>query len=279
MTAQTPAGSAPGSLRISLVTPSFNQVAFIERTIASIVSQQGDFVLDYRIIDGGSSDGTLEILRRCRDPRVSWVSEPDKGQVDAINKGLRAATGDIVGWVNSDDLLLPGALARVARALHEHPEVDWLHGRCEIIDVHDRPVRRWVSLYKHIRAQRHSFENLLTENYVSQMTAFWRRSIHEEVGYLDPTLKLAFDYDFWLRLARRGAPLYLQERIGCFRWYPSSKSGAQFEAQFREDAEIAARYAGHRPWVLLRKRAKNMAIVGAYQLMAVARSARGDASR
>ena len=279
MTGQTPAGSAPRSLRISLVTPSFNQVAFIERTIASIVSQQGDFVLDYRIIDGGSSDGTLEILRRCRDPRVSWVSEPDKGQVDAINKGLRAATGDIVGWVNSDDLLLPGALARVARAFHEHPEVDWLHGRCEIIDAHDRPVRRWVSLYKHIRAQRHSFENLLTENYVSQMTAFWRRSMHEEVGYLDPTLKLAFDYEFWLRLARRGAPLYLQERIACFRWYPSSKSGAQFQAQFREDAEIAARHAGQRPWVLLRKRAKNTAIVGVYRLMALARKASGDAPR
>lgn len=280
MTGQTRAAeSGPRSLRISLVTPSFNQVAFIERTIDSIVSQQGDFVLDYRIIDGGSSDGTLDILRRCRDPRVSWVSEPDKGQVDAINKGLRAATGDIVGWVNSDDLLLPGALARVASAFHEHPEVDWLHGRCEIIDVHDRPVRRWVSLYKHFRAQRHSFENLLTENYVSQMTAFWRRSMHEEVGYLDPTLKLAFDYEFWLRLARIGAPLYLEERLACFRWYPGSKSGAQFEAQFCEDAEIAARHAGHRPWVLLRKRAKNKAIVGAYRLLALARSASGDAPR
>ena len=278
MSVQTPAGSGSRVLRISLVTPSFNQVAFIERTIESIVSQQGDFVLDYRIIDGGSSDGTLDVLRRCQDPRVSWVSEPDKGQVDAINKGLRAATGDIVGWVNSDDVLLPGALARVARAFQQHPEANWVHGRCEIIDANDRAVRRWVSLYKHFRARRHSFENLLTENYVSQMTAFWRRSVHDDVGYLDPSLKLAFDYDFWLRLARRGSPLYLQERIACFRWYPSSKSGAQFEAQFREDAEVAARHAGQRRWVLLRKRAKNRAIVSAYRLMALARTASGHAT-
>ena len=265
-----PAGPSP--LRISLVTPSFNQVEFIERTMASVVDQQGAFVLDYRVIDGGSTDGTLDVLRRCTDSRVSWVSEPDSGQVDAINKGLRSATGDIVGWINSDDMLLPGALARVARAFQEHPEAEWLHGRCEIIDVRDRPMRRGVSLYKHLQARRHSFERLLTVNYVSQMTTFWRRSVHDQIGYLDPSLKLAFDYEFWLRLARRGAPLYLPDRIACFRWYPGSKSGRQFEAQFREDAASAARHAGHRPWVLVRKRAMNTAIVGVYRLMALARS-------
>jgi glycosyltransferase involved in cell wall biosynthesis len=265
-------------MRISIVTPSFNQAEYIERTIASVLSQKGDFLLDYRVIDGGSTDGTLEILRRCKDPRFSWVSEPDKGQVDAINKGLRAASGEIVGWVNSDDLLLPGALARVASAFERDPEAEWLHGRCEIIDEQDRPVRSWVSLYKHVRASRHSFENLLTENYVSQMTAFWRRSVHDEIGYLDPSLKLAFDYDLWLRLARRGPPIYFPERTACFRWYPSSKSGSQFEAQFREDAEIAARHAGERRWVLLRKRAKNVAIVSAYRVMALARSAFVDGS-
>lgn len=167
-------------LRFSIVTPSYNQAGFIARTIDSILGQQGDFDLDYRVVDGGSDDGTLEILRRYSDPRLTWISEPDRGQVDAINKGLRAARGDVVAWVNSDDVLLPGALERVARAFREHPAAEWLHGRCEIIDADDRVVRRWVSLYKHLRAQRHSFENLLTENYVSQMTAFWRRSVHAD---------------------------------------------------------------------------------------------------
>jgi glycosyltransferase involved in cell wall biosynthesis len=260
------------ALRISIITPSYNHAQFIGRTIDSVLSQQGEFELDYKVIDGASSDGTQDILRRYDDPRMSWVSEPDKGQVDAINKGLRGVTGDIVGWVNSDDVLLPGALARVARAFREHPEVGWLHGRCEIIDADDRPVRRWVSWYKHQRAKRHSFDNLLTENYVSQMTAFWRRALHYEVGYLNPALELAFDYDLWLRFARRGPPLYLDDRIACFRWYPTSKSGAQFDAQFREDAEVAAQYADGRFWPLLRKRSKNAAIVSTYRALAFGRS-------
>lgn len=263
--------------RISIITPSYNQVDFIQRTIDSVVSQQGDFDIEYRIVDGGSTDGTLDLLRKLDDPRITWTSERDKGQVDAINKGLRAATGDIVGWVNSDDLLMPGALARVARAFAENPGAQWLHGRCEIIDIHDKPVRKWVSLYKHLRAQRHTFQSLLTENYVSQMTAFWRRSVHEQVGYLNPDLKLAFDYDLWLRLAQRSDPLYLPEQLACFRWYPTSKSGAQFEAQFLEDQQIAQRYGGDMRLVMLRKAAKNFAIVRIYQLMAMARGSFGGA--
>src|SRR4051812_39375084 len=123
-------------MRISIVTPSYNQGAFIGRTIDSILSQQGDFELDYRVIDGGSTDGTVEVLRSYGD-RLTWISEPDKGQVDAINKGLAAVTGDVIGWINSDDLLLPGALAKVAAAFRAQPETEWVHGRCVIIDEHD----------------------------------------------------------------------------------------------------------------------------------------------
>lgn len=257
-------------MRISIVTPSYNQAEYIERTIESILSQKGDFELEYRVVDGGSNDGTVKILERYGD-RFAWKSERDKGQIDAINKGLRAATGEIVGWVNSDDTLLPGTLDRVARAFRENPKLEWLHGRCEIIDPQDRPVREWVSLYKHFRASRHSFDNLLTENYVSQMTAFWRRSVHEEIGYINPSLSLAFDYDLWLRLAKRSDPLYIPERLACFRWYPSSKSGAGFHKQFKEDEEVAQSHAGNKRLVMLRKRAKNAGIVSIYNAMAVAR--------
>jgi glycosyltransferase involved in cell wall biosynthesis len=259
--------------RISIVTPSYNQAQFIERTIESVLSQRGDFELEYRVVDGASSDGTVEILKRYSD-RLAWTSERDAGQVDAINRGLRAATGDIVGWVNSDDMLLPGALQVVARAFAEHPQAEWVHGRCEIIDPDDRPVRRWISLYKHVRAKRHSFENLLTENYVSQMTCFWRRGVHEQVGFLDTTLTLAFDYEFWLRLAKRGAPVYLDQRIACFRWYETSKSGANFTRQFAEDERSAARHAPRdKPWLMWRKRSKNTAIVSIYRGLALARRA------
>lgn len=260
-------------MRISIVTPSFNQAQYLARTLDSVLSQKGDFTLEYRVIDGGSSDGSVDILRAYGD-RVHWISERDNGQVDAINKGLRAVSGDIVGWVNSDDVLLPGALDAVTRAFREHPEAEWLHGRCEIIDADDRPVRRWVSLYKHFRAQRYSFESLITENYVSQMTTFWRRRVHDEIGYLDEQLHFAFDYDLWLRLARRGAPLYLEQKLACFRWYATSKSGAHFGRQFREDLDVAIRYAGERPLLLGQKRVKTLAIIAIYRALALARAAR-----
>jgi glycosyltransferase involved in cell wall biosynthesis len=254
-------------LRFSIVTPSLNQAPFLERTIASVLSQQGDFELDYLVLDGGSSDGSAEILRR-HAGRLRHRIEPDTGQANAINKGLREATGDVVGWLNSDDLLYPGALARVARALQEHPTVQWVHGRCEIVDEEDRPIRRWVSAYKDFRCRRYSRRSLLVENYVSQMTVFWRRAVHERVGFLDERMHLGFDYEFWLRLAELGDPLYLREPIAAFRWYRASKSGSRFLRQFEEDYEAFMRHApaGDR---LLRahKRLRTAQIVGAYRVL------------
>jgi glycosyltransferase involved in cell wall biosynthesis len=256
-------------MKISIVTPSFNQAHFIERTIESVQSQRGDFELEFRVVDGGSTDGTVDILRRTG---VTYTSEPDHGQVDAINKGLRAATGDVVGWLNSDDLLLPGALERVARAFRENPRAEWVHGRCQIIDEHDRVVRRWISAYKHYRCQRHTFENFLTEDYVSQMTTFWKRSVHDAIGYIDPDIRFAFDHDFFLRLARRGAPVYIEDPIACFRWYETSKSGAGYVVQMRETAELSERHGGSR-WTVTRARLKMATVVNIYRMMGYARQA------
>ena len=212
------------------------------------MSQKGDFELEYRVVDGGSNDGTVKILERYGN-RFAWTSERDKGQIDAINKGLRGGhRGDRRLGQQRRYRCCPAHSIAVARAFRENPKLEWLHGRCEIIDPQDRPVREWVSLYKHFRASRHSFDNLLTENYVSQMTAFWRRSVHEEIGYINPSLNLAFDYDLWLRLAKRSDPLYIPERLACFRWYPSSKSGAGFHKQFQEDEAVAQSHAGNKRW-------------------------------
>jgi glycosyltransferase involved in cell wall biosynthesis len=262
------------SIRISIITPSFNQAQFIGRTIDSVISQTGDFELDYKVIDGGSTDGTLEILKSYGS-RITWSSERDQGQVDAINKGLRGATGDVIAWLNSDDVLLPGALARVAAVFQDHPDAEWVHGRCVIIDAHDRPVRRWVSSYKHFRAMTHTFENFLTENYISQMTTFWRRSAHDAIGFLDPTIKFAFDYDLFVRLAARGAPIYIAEPVACFRWYETSKSGGGFVVQMRETTEIAARHEASTPWIRGRAWAKKLAIINIYRALAMARNALG----
>ncbi len=252
--------------KITLVTPSLDQSVFIERTIRSVLDQEGDFDLEYLVFDGGSTDGTLDVLRRW-EGRLRLVVEPDRGQSDAVNKGLRAATGDLVGWLNSDDLLYPGALARVADAFRARPELVWLHGRCEIVDEHDRPIRRWVSAYKDFRCRRYSRRSLLVENYVSQMTVFWRRSAMERIGYLDESMRYSFDYEYWLRLSALGDPLYLPERIAAFRWYTTSKSGSSFQRQFEEDQEAFRRHAP--PGALLRahKRLRTAQIVGAYRLL------------
>ncbi|NVB77406.1 MAG: glycosyltransferase [Kofleriaceae bacterium] len=259
-------------MRVSIVTPSFNQAKFIGRTIDSVLSQTGDFELDYRVIDGGSTDDTIEILQSYGN-RVNWVSEPDRGQVDAINRGLRAADGDIVAWLNSDDVLLPGALARIVAAFRAHPEIEWVHGRCKIIDEDDREVRRWVSAYKHFRAQRHTLQNFLTENYISQMTVFWRRDIQEELGYLSNAFRYAFDYDLFLRLAHRGDPFYIEEPTACFRWYETSKSGGGYVEQMTETADRGAVSPHATLRTRLFGRAKKVAIIGTYRALALAREA------
>lgn len=260
-------------LRISLITPSFNHARFIGRTIDSVLSQQGDFELDYRILDGASTDGTLDILRSYGD-RLKWVSAPDSGQVDAINRGLRSAEGDVVGWLNSDDVLKPGALQRVATAFREHPECEWVHGDCDVIDADDREIRRWVSAYKRWHAQRYSYQSLLRRNFISQMTVFWRRRLMDEVGVLDPDLKLAFDYEYWLRFAQRSAPLYIPHKLASFRWYETSKSGANYRRQFIEDELIARRHGVRSPAGRFVKRLNNVLTVAIYNSLALARKLR-----
>ncbi len=260
-------------LRVSLVTPTLNQGRFLRRTIESVLGQEGPFELDYLVVDGSSTDGTLTILEQYQE-RLRYVSESDAGQVDAINKGLAMSTGEIVGWLNSDDVLLPGALERIVEAFNRHPEAEWVHGRCVIVNEADQEVRRWISLYKHRLARRHTFDRLLVENYVSQPTVFWRREVLEAVGYLDPAIPYAFDYDLWIRLARRGPPGYLEQSLACFRWYETSLSGRAFEMQLRENQAVTVRYAGQRRSILWRKRLAIALTLSIYRAMALARRGR-----
>jgi glycosyltransferase involved in cell wall biosynthesis len=251
-------------LRVFLVTPTLNQGRFLRRTIESVLGQQGPFELDYLVVDGGSTDDTRAILEAYRG-RLTYTSQPDRGQVDAINRGLALSTGEIVGWLNSDDLLLAGALERVVEAFRARPEVEWVHGRCSIIDESGREIQRWISRYKHARSRRHSWERLLLENYVSQPTAFWRRRVWPEVGPLDDSVPLAFDYDLWLRLARRGDPFYIEAPVAAFRRHPLSKSGQGYTEMFRQELRVARRYAADRPGLLRSKRWRMAAFSAVYR--------------
>jgi glycosyltransferase involved in cell wall biosynthesis len=206
---------------ISVVTPSFNQGAFLERTIRSVLDQ-GYPRLEYIVQDGGSMDGTRAILERHR-PKLAWCrSERDGGQADAINRGFHHATGDILAYLNSDDLLLPGALAYVANYFARHPAVDVIYGHRIIVDHEDREVGRWV-------LPAHDNEALGWCDYVPQETLFWRRRVWERIGRrLDESFQFALDWDLLLRLRDAGAKFARAPHfLAAFRVHPDQKTTAR----------------------------------------------------
>jgi len=277
-------GSAPTMplmLKISVITPSFNQAGFLSRTIDSVLAQTGPFELEQIVIDGGSTDGTVELLQRraAEDARMRWVSEPDEGQADALNKGVAMAGGEVIGWLNSDDLYLPGALARVAETFAAAAGCQWLYGKVNIIDADDREIRRWITWYKNWRMRRFSYAKLLTENWISQMGVFWRADAGREAGPFGKDLHWCMDYDFWLRLGARWPGRFVDRELASFRWYPTSKSGGGFSQQFREGLNVARRSAaGRYPLALLAHRLHVVKIIALYSLMALPRRLGGSAT-
>jgi glycosyltransferase involved in cell wall biosynthesis len=197
-------GAAPEGGRgdwptITIVTPSLDQARFVEATLRSVLLQ-GYPALEYVVVDGGSSDGSADVIRRYAPWLTSWVSEPDRGQGDAINKGLRRATGSIVGWLNSDDRLLPGALFGVARAAAASPDAVAWAGRCRSVSP------RGNLLYPQVPRglTREELADWGRAGQLSQPACFFSRAAAERVGLLDERLHYALDVDFWLKLAAVG---------------------------------------------------------------------------
>jgi glycosyltransferase involved in cell wall biosynthesis len=206
---------------ISIVTPSFQQGRFIGRTIYSVVAQ-GYPALDYHVQDGGSTDDTLTALARFDDALTSWVVEPDTGQADAINRGFDRARGEIMAWLNSDDLLLPGALASVGRFFADHPDVDVVYGNRIMVDENDGQIGAWI-------LPQHDDEALTLADYIPQETLFWRRRIWDAAGgFVDPTFGYALDWDLLLRFRDAGAKMVRLSRfLGAFRVHEEQKTTAQ----------------------------------------------------
>jgi glycosyltransferase involved in cell wall biosynthesis len=250
----------------SLVTPCLNAEATLRQALASVREQTADLQVEHLVIDGGSTDGSLEILRSA--PGVRSISEPDRGLSDAMNKGIRMATGDVVGWLNADDLYRPGALARVVEAFTARPGALWLTGACEIIDRDGHEIRRAVTAYKRLLLSHYSFPLFLTQNFIASPSTFVRRTAFDEVGMFDERFRYSMDYDMWLRLARREAPIVLGgDALASFRMAKGSLSMSGFERQFVEHAENAREHGeGHRLAVAA-NRVSSRAIVLAYRLL------------
>jgi glycosyltransferase involved in cell wall biosynthesis len=228
--------------KISIVTPSFKQAQFIERTIKSVLDQTYSN-LEYYIQDGDSGDGTKEILEKYASALTGWESRPDSGQSNAINLAFAKTTGDIMAWLNSDDILLPGALAYIAEYFNQHPEIDVVYGHRILIDENDQQIGRWIM-------PAHNNEILSWADYIPQETLFWRRHIWDRAGgKIDESFRFAMDWDLLVRFRNAGARFACLPRfLGGFRIHSSQKTSAEIsDIGFREMGRIRESVFGRIP--------------------------------
>lgn len=261
-------------MKITVVTPSFNQAEFIWRTIDSVVNQKWNFDIEYIVMDWWSSDWTVDILKSYEvklkwDKRITFIrkSEKDNWQSDAINKWLRISTWDIVTYLNSDDTLAPWALELVVESLWKS-DGKRSYGKCKIIDKEDKEIRKYITRYKNFLWQKYSYSKLLSENFISQMTVFWKREVMEECWYFDENEHLCMDYEYWLRIWEKYEPLYINEHVANFRFYQTSKSWSHFDKQFKDELRLAKKYAKWKyKWSIIMHRINYYKIVWSYKVL------------
>ena len=208
------------SVKISIITPSYNQGSFIEQTIQSVLNQTYKNI-EYIIVDGGSTDNTLDIIKKYQDKIDYVISEKDNGQSDAINKGFRHATGELVGWINSDDLLYPDCVEKIVQLYHQHPD-----GSIYYPAILDNIDPEGKLLYKSIRKIPNR-NHLLNKNYsVIQQGSFYSRNLVKQIGYLDESIYYCMDLDLWLRLLKENGKIYYYQphALAAFRIWEDTKT-------------------------------------------------------
>ena len=221
----------------AIVTPSYNTGPHLGAAVASVFDQ--DFPqVDYVVMDGGSTDGSVDVLKSY-GPRLHWLSERDRGQADAINRGFARVKGDLLGWLNSDDTYAPGALRAAAEFLAAHPDVAMVYGDADFIDAAGGRIAGCAHVEPAFRRRR----LLHYSDFIVQPAAFFRRSAFEAVGGLDPSLNWAMDYDLWLKFADAGFKVaYLPRVLANYRWLGDSKSAAGGWGRLREVDAVARRH-------------------------------------
>jgi glycosyltransferase involved in cell wall biosynthesis len=233
-----PTEERPGELqvpKISVVVPSFNQAKYLELTLRSIIDQAYP-KLELIVIDGGSKDGSPDIIRKYKSHMKFWCSEPDGGQVPGIIKGFSHASGDIFCFLNSDDLFEAGSLREVGEYFTQHPHTDAVFGNTLWIDANGKPIRP----QKEMPFNRFIF--LHTYNYIPSMSMFWRRALYHRAGGLNPAFEMAFDADLWLRFSDHGAIKHVTRQWSRMRYYPEQKTQRLREITTRELMLVRSRY-------------------------------------
>jgi glycosyltransferase involved in cell wall biosynthesis len=227
---------------VSVVTPSYNMAAFLAETIESVLSQDYPRI-EYIVMDGGSTDGTLEILKRYGD-RLRYVSTPDNGAAAAINRGSDAASGSVLAWLNADDTFLPGAVSAAVERLTAEPDAALVYGKAHWVDARGRILRPYPTVP-------FDPERLSRENYICQPAAFLRKSAFQKAGKLDPSLQSAFDYDLWIRLSRHGRFVHSEQYWATSRMHRNCKTLGNRSQMYAECFALFHRHFGYVPfrWV------------------------------
>ena len=227
---------------VSIITPSYNQGSFIETTIRSVLSQEG-VQIEYLVMDGESSDGTVAILEQYRD-RLEFISEKDSGQAAAINKGFRKARGRIIAYLNSDDTYLPGALAKAVQFMDEHPEYALAYGEGYHVNAEGKIIDRYPTEPFH-------YERLSEICFICQPTAFLRREVLQTVGYLDESLHYCMDFDYWIRVARQHPVGYIPAYLATSTLHARGKTLSKKYEAHREMLATVGKHYGRVPsrWI------------------------------
>ena len=202
---------------VTIVTPSYNQVANIERTIQSVLNQDYGNI-EYIIVDGESTDGSVNIIKKYENKITNWISECDRGQTDAINKGFSLANGELIGWLNSDDTLLPYAISEAVRFLVDNPAVGLVYGDADYIDEDSKVIGKFPAAQTSLKKLQHGYVH------IPQQASLFRKSLWDQVGPLDPSFYFAMDYDLWVRLASVSEIKYLPRLWANFRLHVDAKT-------------------------------------------------------
>ena len=222
----------PPTPLVSIVTPSFNQAVFLEQTLRSVLEQDHPRV-EYLVVDGASSDESVDLIKKHADKLSWWVSEKDSGQGEAINKGLARATGEIVAWLNSDDYYLPGAISSVVKIFKENPDILLIYGDMLAVDENGQTTNL-------LKYQQLSLQDLLCFQIIGQPAVFFRREAYQAVGGLDTTFHFLLDHHFWIRIAQQGKILHVPQTWAAARYHAQAKNRSKAAEFGREAFRILA---------------------------------------